>query len=98
MGSILGCIFFSLRKCNPVDLDMEMLLSVSPHPEIIFWPNSTKAYKRGGKPGCPSQLRFIFNALTSLAAITEACQKHAKVIWLMTPEMDHPDVYKHLAT
>lgn len=44
-----------------------------------------------------SQLWFIFDVLSSLAAITEACQNRAKVILLMTLEMDHPDVCRRLA-
>lgn len=44
-----------------------------------------------------SQLWFIFDVLSSLAAITEACQNRAKVILLMTLEMDHPDVCRRLS-
>lgn len=42
-------------------------------------------------------LWFIFDVLSSLAAITEACQSRAKVILLMALEMDHPDVCGRLA-
>lgn len=44
-----------------------------------------------------SRLWFIFDVLSSLAAITEACQNRAEVILLMTLEMDHPDVCRRLA-
>lgn len=44
-----------------------------------------------------SLLWFIPYVLTSLAAITEACQDWAKVILLMTLKMDHPDVCGRLA-
>lgn len=88
--------FFFFQKMRPL-VRWRCRPSCPCHQSSDYLPgrNSTPP-KRGDRPSRPSRLRFIFDALTSLAAITEACQKHAKVIWLMTLEMDHPDVCRRL--
>lgn len=82
---------WSYLAMDTTDSGIIRLVAIPTHP-----PPPTP-HEGDDKPSCPSRSRFISNALASLAASIQACQKRAKVIWLMSLETDGADVCRRLA-